>query len=311
MVDLADLLQRTSRTFGLAIPRLSEPTRTEVTIAYLLFRIADTLEDAANWSGNQRREALKQLYNVLRDGDVESARRLGQAWANEAPIDHDGYLDLLRHFDTVLAAWSQQPAPARQLIQSHCLRTVRAMARFVALEAERGDLILRSVAELREYCYGVAGIVGEMLTELFLHANPSLSTVSEDLRSRAASFGEGLQLINILRDATTDSRERRFFLPPGVSIESWWRLAEDDLTTAIEYAEALQRGHADDGTLEFALLPIALAQATLVKLKAEGPGAKISRADVVRIGERVGMAVASRQVHRWQHSAIVGAEKMA
>jgi phytoene/squalene synthetase len=48
MVDLADLLQRTSRTFGLAIPRLSEPTRTEVTIAYLLFRIADTLEDAAN-----------------------------------------------------------------------------------------------------------------------------------------------------------------------------------------------------------------------------------------------------------------------
>ena len=40
------LLEKTSRTFALTVPLLPEPTRCEVTVAYLLFRVADTLEDA-------------------------------------------------------------------------------------------------------------------------------------------------------------------------------------------------------------------------------------------------------------------------
>ncbi|HZD06425.1 MAG TPA: squalene/phytoene synthase family protein, partial [Longimicrobiales bacterium] len=45
MADLGRLLDRTSRTFALNIPLLPQPTRREVTVAYLLFRIADTFED--------------------------------------------------------------------------------------------------------------------------------------------------------------------------------------------------------------------------------------------------------------------------
>jgi farnesyl-diphosphate farnesyltransferase len=300
MVDLYDLLQRTSRTFGLAIPRLPEPTRADVAVAYLLFRVADTLEDAATWSSRIRRAALADMGEVLRHGDVRTATDLGRAWADGVPIAHEGYLELLREFGAVVDCWSRRPEPARALIQSHCLRTVAAMSRFVALEEERGDLVLRDLAELRHYCYGVAGIVGEMLTELFLSASPSLASVAPELRVRAAPFGEGLQLINILRDAATDSRERRFFLPGGVPHDSLWRLAASDLDQAVEYAEALQRGGADDGIVEFALLPIALAQATLTKLKTDGPGARITRAEVAHIGQRVGYAVANRQVHRWQ-----------
>ncbi len=41
--DLDTLLAETSRTFALAIPLLPEPTRHEVGVAYLLFRVADTL----------------------------------------------------------------------------------------------------------------------------------------------------------------------------------------------------------------------------------------------------------------------------
>ena len=44
--ELQALLGETSRTFALAIPRLPEPRMTEVTVAYLLFRIADTFKDA-------------------------------------------------------------------------------------------------------------------------------------------------------------------------------------------------------------------------------------------------------------------------
>ncbi|MCX7700316.1 MAG: squalene/phytoene synthase family protein [Gemmataceae bacterium] len=293
MNNLDHLLQRTSRTFGLAIPKLPEPIRGEVTIAYLMFRVADTLEDAARWSRSERLEALAILHAVISQGEVEAAGRYGQRWADAVPIEHDGYLELLREFGRVMSAWAELRLTSRELIRTHCLRTVSAMSRFVDLGAQRGELMLRSIEELGQYCYGVAGIVGEMLTELFIHACPELSVEASGLRSRAARFGEGLQLINILRDSLADARERRFFLPAGVSVQHLWGLAEADLQAAEEYAEALQRGGAPSGIVEFALLPIALAQATLDKMKTHGPGVKISRAEVARIGEGVRAAVAA------------------
>ncbi len=59
--DLKELLEKTSRTFALSIPVLPEPTRRQVMIAYLLFRIADTFEDAAHWPPERRRGALGQF----------------------------------------------------------------------------------------------------------------------------------------------------------------------------------------------------------------------------------------------------------
>ena len=59
--DLEELLIASSRTFALAIPHLPEPTRREVTIAYLLFRVADTFEDATSWPRSSRIEALERF----------------------------------------------------------------------------------------------------------------------------------------------------------------------------------------------------------------------------------------------------------
>ncbi len=57
---LDDLLLKTSRTFALSIPLLPEPTRREVGIAYLLFRVADTLEDATLWTARRQVEQLER-----------------------------------------------------------------------------------------------------------------------------------------------------------------------------------------------------------------------------------------------------------
>ena len=65
MPSTADLLLKTSRTFALAIPLLPEPTRTTVCLAYLLFRIADTLEDAEASSKEKRVAELSRLGDLL------------------------------------------------------------------------------------------------------------------------------------------------------------------------------------------------------------------------------------------------------
>ena len=82
------------------------------------------------------------------------------------------------------------------------------MAGYVG-RTERGNLVLTDLEDLKNYCYFVAGIVGEMLTELFLLGRPTLSGVAAFLRGRAAAFGEALQLVNILKDAAGDAAEGR------------------------------------------------------------------------------------------------------
>ena len=95
MDRIDELLEKTSRTFALSIPLLPEPTRREVAIAYLLFRIADTLEDATEWPRKRQIEALDEFAEVLENPSEERATELGRSWAAERPIVHEGYLELL------------------------------------------------------------------------------------------------------------------------------------------------------------------------------------------------------------------------
>ena len=94
--------------------------------------------------------------------------------------------------------------------------------------------------DLRDYCYVVAGIVGEMLTELFLLQSPSLKGVAGDLRARAVEFGEALQLVNILKDSQADGAEKRTYLPSEAQLAEVFALARADLRRAIEYTELLR-----------------------------------------------------------------------
>jgi len=78
MATLDDLLEKTSRTFALSIPMLPEPTRRHVGIAYLLFRIADTFEDAARWPRDRRLAALGISSGCCAArGALRPARRVG------------------------------------------------------------------------------------------------------------------------------------------------------------------------------------------------------------------------------------------
>jgi farnesyl-diphosphate farnesyltransferase len=279
-----DLLAKTSRTFALSIPLLPEPTRAEVGIAYLLFRIADTFEDAVSWPRDRRLRALADLGELLREGlhgGAGAAPEGAAGWsAPPAPIPHAGYQELLIAAPRVLAAYGTLAVAARAAICHHLGRTLDGMARFVSRADGAGRLALASLAELRDYCYVVAGIVGEMLTDLFLLDAGSLAAVADRLRARAPSFGEGLQLVNILKDAGGDEREGRSFLPPGVPRSTVFELARADLLEAGEYVRTLQEASAPRGLVAFTALPVLLARASLQCVEARGPGAKLSRQEV-------------------------------
>ena len=291
--ELQDLLLKTSRTFALAIPLLPDPTVREVTIAYLLFRIADTFEDASVlWSRERRIEGLSEFAELLSRPSVEEADRLADRWLEDPPTDHAGYAELLEKTPVVFEAFLELSQDAQRAIAEHTIRTSHGMASVVQRTGDDGLIELTTVRHLQDYCYFVAGIVGEMLTELFLLGSEKLDPVRGYLRERAASFGEALQLVNILRDSASDATEGRYFLPPGIPRDEVFALARLDLEAAAEYTLAVQRAGGPDGVVLFTGLPLELAWATLDRVEEAGPGAKLTRPEVYRIHSRLHRALA-------------------
>ncbi|HEX4354413.1 MAG TPA: squalene/phytoene synthase family protein, partial [Polyangiales bacterium] len=275
--ELQALLQKTSRTFALTIPLLPQPIRQEVGVSYLLFRIIDTFEDATAWSSDRKTAALAEFVRLMDESDPSRVRAAAARWIEEPPLDHAGYLELLARTPEVLQ-WQRALRPeARDQIRRHLTRTAQGMSEFVVCANGTGMLRLETMQDLRDYCFAVAGIVGQMLTELYLLSSPKLASVADDLRERAVSFGEGLQLVNILKDAQPDAAEGRVYLPRQLTLAEVFLLARHDLETALEYTEILRSAEADFGIVAFNALNARLALATLRVLSDQGLGSKLTR----------------------------------
>ena len=291
MSVIDDLLQRTSRTFALAIPLLPEPTRNQVGIAYLLFRIADTFEDAVLWTRERRLEALTRFVELL-DQDPTAAEALAAECLREPPLEHAGYRELLARMPLVLRDFGALPLIARVAVRRHLVRSIDGMKQFVRRSDEQNRLTLSNIEDLRDYCYSVAGIVGEMLTELYLLDRAELAASAEELRNRAASFGEGLQLVNILKDAPRDAEEGRVYIPDGVELHAVLEVADQALTRAEEYVDLLRRAGTAAGLVTFNAFIAGLARSNLRILAERGVGAKLSRSEVAAVAAEVAQDLA-------------------
>jgi farnesyl-diphosphate farnesyltransferase len=288
MADFDYLLSRTSRTFGLAIPLLAAPLRHEVTLAYLLLRIADTLEDAACWEPPRRAAALRALEALLVWPRDAEARRLASDWQRPVPCHDPACRELLQHMPAVVAAARRLETPVRQIILDHARRTAGGMAQFVRQCDAAGRLRLQTLDELRRYCYAVAGIVGEMLTALFVCRAPQLLPAQEALRREAPLFGEALQLVNIVKDAADDARDGRVYLPPGWPRQRIFELARDDLRRAACYTEVLRAHGAPADYVAFTAFPAQLADLALDAVERHGPGAKVPKQQVAALLQQLG-----------------------
>ena len=286
MSTIDDLLQKTSRTFALAIPLLPEPTRSQVGIAYLLFRIADTFEDAVLWTRERRFETLGRFVELL-DQDPTAADALALECLREPPVEHAGYRELLARMPLVLRDFGALQLPARVAVRRHVGRSIDGMKQFVRRSDDRNRLALVTVEELRDYCYSVAGIVGEMLTELYLLNRTELAGSAEELRNRAAAFGEGLQLVNILKDAPRDAQDGRVYLPRGVDPRTVLALTDHALIAAEEYVDLLRQAATDSGLIAFNAFIAGLARLNLRILAERGLGARLSKVEVASVAAEV------------------------
>lgn len=268
LMDMA-LLKAVSRSFYLSMVWLPPAMRRGIALGYMLARATDSVADTSTAAPGRRVEVLRrmgqaiageltgadeqQLLDALR-GEMAAA----QAKASEA--------ELLRRFDECLELLMLVTPRERELLR-------RVLATIV--EGQLWDLLyfeqhqaVESDAETRLYTYQVAGCVGEFWTEL------GLATMGEsfceparrELMTQAGiRYGQGLQLVNILRDREEDAARGRAYLCSDPLV--WQSRAARYLADGLDYARRLGRFR-----LRFtAMLPALLGLETL-RLMAQRTG---------------------------------------
>ncbi len=214
--DLAyqtDILQGVSRTFAFTIPQLPNPLRDAVANAYLLCRIADTIEDEPALSPGLKEEYFQRFITIVEghEDDVEAFAR--ELTALLSPATTRSERDLVANIDRVVRI-THGFSSAQRAAMERCVRTMkRGMAEFQQEASLEG---LSDLPEMDRYCYHVAGVVGEMLTELFCDYSDEIRARREEMLALATSFGQGLQMTNILKDMWDDHERGVCWLPRDV-----------------------------------------------------------------------------------------------
>jgi phytoene/squalene synthetase len=225
-------LDRVSRSFAFCIARLDGEMREWVSLSYLLCRLLDTVEDAPWSSPEAQDEAFDRFRSFIEEVPTPEAV---QAWAAKfGPID-PGEKILVDDAHRCFANLHALAPDVRERIQGPVMNMYRGMRHFLKDRREQGGLRLRTLAEVNQYCFFVAGLVGELLTDLVAQRWPAAPRCARNYLD-AHHFGLFLQKINLLKDQAKDEKEGRFLVPSRTELlASLGRDAEG----AIRYLQSL------------------------------------------------------------------------
>jgi farnesyl-diphosphate farnesyltransferase len=252
------LLKAVSRSFYLTIRALPGRVQEPIGLAYLLARTSDTIADSAAAPATLRLRHLAAFGDMVATGDRAALPAL---LADIAPPLEAERL-LLRQIPACLDWLAATDDFDRTQIRAVLATIIRGQSldlqRF-GLAAPGAVTALRTAAELDEYTYLVAGCVGEFWTRICVHHLPAYSTMPvERLVEKGIRFGQGLQLVNILRDLPEDLRQGRCYLPadelPGLApgellsrptaarptVQRWLARAREHLECGADYVRAVR-----------------------------------------------------------------------
>ena len=207
------ILPDVSRSFALIIPRCPPPINRALCVAYLLCRLADTVEDEPSLIDGQRQtlyDALLQAVHTPTDAGWAAAFQ--RAWP-KPPADACG--ELVAGAPLVLAAYATLPPDLGRHIQT-CVDDMVAGMRAMSPVETRNNItfMCRDLADLDRYCHIVAGTVGLMSTALFeTRFDPAVFTGTPAWREQGRRLGLGLQMTNIIKDSCADADRGTSFIP--------------------------------------------------------------------------------------------------
>lgn len=302
------LLASVSRSFYLTIRLLPAPLRGPIGLAYLLARASDTIADSDAAPVPVRRAHLSAFDAMIACGNADGLAALQR----EIQPTDAGERELVARLGECLECLAAQP----RIERTEIVRVMGKIIRGQTLDLGRfGDpariAALPDASALETYTYLVAGCVGEFWTRLCLeHCVPCFHPAVEEreMERCAMRYGQGLQLVNILRDLPADLRSGRCYLPaselraagvdptglpasPALAqpvFDRWLAIATRRLDDGLRYLRALRPPRLRAGVF----LPWRLAVKTLDLLRAQNPLSAPTRLKVPRSAVRAALLLA-------------------
>jgi farnesyl-diphosphate farnesyltransferase len=277
------LLEGVSRTFALTIPQLPRELYGAVANAYLLCRIVDTIEDEVSLSPEQKKYFCSEFIQIVKTGNnpepfaVELAPLLSD---QTLPAEH-ALIHVLPRVIEITHSFDPEQIDAL----ATCVEAMaNGMPIFQAQNLQGG---LATLSDMDRYCYYVAGCVGEMLAKLFCHYSPEIANHRSELLTLSVSFGQGLQMTNILKDIWDDAQRGVCWLPQDIFTETGFELHnltaetnDERFRLGLVHLIAIAHGHLhnaltytklipahETGIRNFCLWALGMAVLTLRKIK--------------------------------------------
>ena len=216
---LEDYMNKVSRSFALVTPCFEEPLDAFMSVAYLICRVVDNIEDCQQpfqWQ-QARFSEFKELLNKPAD-----CRDILVAWSHEHWIGLDSdQVELMQPEGGILLwnIYNLLPDDVRSTIQEWTLAMAVGMEQMLNphqsphLADIDGISLLQTEEDYNVYCYFVAGTVGRMGTELAINHYRLSSDIAGSLRLGSETCGRALQKTNIVKDFAEDLERGLCFLP--------------------------------------------------------------------------------------------------
>ncbi len=275
------ILESVSRTFALTIPLLPPNLEKVVGNTYLLCRIVDTIEDASGIDATTKQDLSASFVKTVlgSQNPKDFTEQCAIALAGHSNRDEK---ELIQNIPRVLRVLESCDGEQRQAV-ARCIQIMSdGMSYFHTRQNSDG---LENLTEFEKYCYVVAGVVGEMLTAVFSLHSPAFAKNISQKEHLAVSFGQALQMTNILKDSPEDRERGVSWKPIGVSDTDLLVIAHQKLEDALRYIHCIPK--TELGIRQFCFLAFGLAVLTLKKIALRHHGhrsieAKLTRSQVSR-----------------------------
>lgn len=264
--------------------------REPIALGYMLARLTDTIADSSGVAITNRLELLEVVHASLDHID----RQLSKVQLVQELVDHEGEKRLVGRCDEIFD-WLHNCEPSVQRLVRGVLDTIIKgqtwdLEFFHETDTASAKVKVANEVELRDYIYHVAGCVGEFWTKVGyakLGDRFADSNHHDELMISGRSLGEGLQLINILRDLHEDLPANRFYIsdqPTQEEFDFWISVCREKLAAGHRYVKLINNRRVRFATA----LPLLLAESTADKLELAGfehvlnEKVKVSRSEVLR-----------------------------
>ena len=219
VIYLETWMNRVSRSFAVVVAALEEPLRSYMAAAYILCRVIDNIEDCTapiDWKKARFKEVIQMTMEPQLAGDILKSWDTG-IWTGLTEDEIN-----LMSSKNGLPLWRvfyQFPDEVKRIIGYWVGQMIEGMSHLTdaayppKFKKHDGIQVLAGYEDYDQYCYIVAGTVGNLSTNLvILHYHLS-GFVADQLIKFSQACGRGLQKTNIVKDFRDDVSRGICYLP--------------------------------------------------------------------------------------------------